>query len=68
VFLIHGRFVAKAQHCPAERKHFFFEKKKQKTFVYGSRACRTPPAQINRSFLLLFFKKAGLAYAACAIA
>jgi hypothetical protein len=46
--------------CAASRKAFFFEKKKQKTFVnlhcaYGDMRFNTSP--INKSFLVLFFKK-----------
>ena len=38
---------------------FFFEKKNQKTFSYKVRKPMLPYAQrkINKSFLLLFFKK-----------
>jgi hypothetical protein len=38
-----------------ERKDFFFEKKKQKTFAPGVRAGVAPP--MSKSFLVLFFKK-----------
>jgi hypothetical protein len=47
------------------RKRFFFEKKKQKTFTpLASRLCaRLSPHenQMDKSFLLLFFKKEALA-------
>jgi hypothetical protein len=39
-----------------ERKDFFFEKKKQKTF------CRAVADSRDKSFLLLFFKKGVLAF------
>jgi hypothetical protein len=39
-----------------ERKNFFFEKKKQKTFVSLVRAVQRY-ARGNKSFLVLFFKK-----------
>jgi hypothetical protein len=39
------------------RKHFFFEKKKQKTFGFLN------AYQINKSFLVLFFKKELLSFA-----
>jgi hypothetical protein len=39
------------------RKQFFFEKKNQKTFV------RAVADSMDKSFLLLFFKKEGLAFA-----
>jgi putative glutamine amidotransferase len=38
-------------------KVFFFEKKKQKTFVYLASAFRRSSAQTRKSFLVLFFKK-----------
>jgi hypothetical protein len=38
------------------RKVFFFEKKNQKTFIYFTRH------QIDKSFLLLFFKKEDLPF------
>jgi hypothetical protein len=52
--------------CELERKHFFFEKKKQKTFVHCcklgfNQGARTLP-EISKSFLLLFFKKEVLAF------
>jgi len=40
-----------------ESKDFFFEKKKQKTFGLETTLVKPPVAQINRSFLLLCFKK-----------
>jgi hypothetical protein len=42
-----------------ERKFFFFEKKKQKTFANGVRGPiqSGPRAPISKSFLVLFFKK-----------
>jgi hypothetical protein len=40
------------------RKHFFFEKKKQKTFDFWFQ--RTYATPIVKSFLLLFFKKEDL--------
>jgi hypothetical protein len=39
------------------RKDFFFEKKKQKTFGYGSRAGRTGAAPDNQKFFGSFFQK-----------
>gem|GEM_PF-5444275 len=43
------------------RKHFFFEKKKQKTFDWLSRT--EPEAYaMGKSFLLLFFKKEVLSF------
>jgi hypothetical protein len=39
-----------------ERKYFFFEKKKQKTFAHG------PRVPTDKSFLVLFFKKELLPY------
>jgi hypothetical protein len=39
-----------------QRKRFFFEKKKQKTFEYWAEPIqRRPPG--DKSFLVLFFKK-----------
>jgi hypothetical protein len=40
-----------------ERKHFFFEKKKQKTFHSQGRGATTSMASVIKSFLVLFFKK-----------
>jgi len=42
-----------------ERKYFFFEKKKQKTFIHLPLACTAEreAALIDKSFLVLFFKK-----------
>jgi hypothetical protein len=44
-----------------ERKHFFFEKKKQKTFTHCGRQVRKGPKQCaprgDKSFLVLFSKK-----------
>jgi hypothetical protein len=47
-----------------ERKRFFFEKKKQKTFIRWvcGNAGGLPLSQKSKSFLLLFFKKEALAY------
>jgi hypothetical protein len=39
------------------RKIFFFEKKKQKTFACWAQRFRMGSAQMNKSFLVLFFKK-----------
>jgi len=40
------------------RKYFFFEKKKQKTFAYWLTRCiRLARNEVNKSFLVLFFKK-----------
>jgi hypothetical protein len=44
------------------RKHFFFEKKKQKTFTNWRRAGPTDAALMSRRFLLLFFKKEVLSF------
>jgi hypothetical protein len=44
------------QLCTIDRKVFFFEKKKQKTFGFGM----APPLSLrlgDKSFLVLFFKK-----------
>jgi hypothetical protein len=43
--------------CWGRRKHFFFEKKKQKTFANWARYPRKGRSQMNKGFLLLFFKK-----------
>jgi len=41
-----------------ERKYFFFEKKKQKTFTYWlTRLFRPARTGESKSFLVLFFKK-----------
>jgi hypothetical protein len=41
-----------------ERKHLFFEKKKQKTFgPFGCGPSKATRAQTRKSFLVLFFKK-----------
>jgi hypothetical protein len=40
---------------------FFFEKKNQKTFANSSPLYPAAPGSIIKSFLLLFFKKEGLA-------
>jgi hypothetical protein len=40
-----------------ERKHFFFEKKKQKTFGYWSRAGRTVGSKLTKVFWFFFSKK-----------
>jgi len=41
-------------------KHFFFEKKKQKTFTSCSVTIRFDASSENKSLLLLFFRKEGL--------
>jgi hypothetical protein len=43
-------------------KHFFFEKKKQKTFIRLSLATGRRLTPTGKSFLLLFFKKEALAF------
>jgi hypothetical protein len=43
-------------------KAFFFEKKKQKTFIYLGRDVGGMSGQREKSFLVLFFKKELLAY------
>jgi hypothetical protein len=43
-----------------KQKRFFFEKKKQKTFLYLDMGGFTCSDQIKTSFLLLFFKKEAL--------
>jgi len=45
----------------SKRKAFFFEKKKQKTFIPWGRC------QMIKSFLLLFVKKEGLSCSACSL-
>jgi hypothetical protein len=45
---------------PKERKVFFFEKKKQKTFGCWAPSYPQARSKINKSFLLLFFKKENL--------
>ncbi len=45
-----------------ERKRFFFEKKKQKTFTNGARAGRLRRDSTDKSLLLLFFRKEDLPY------
>jgi hypothetical protein len=45
-----------------ERKRFFFEKKKQKTFVYWGLWRGGANARRSKSFLLLFLKKEALFY------
>jgi hypothetical protein len=40
-----------------ERKGFFFEKKKQKTFLNWAVLVSLPPAQSNKNFCAAFFKK-----------
>jgi hypothetical protein len=42
-------------------KRFFFEKKKQKTFVYWGLWRGVASARRSKSFLVLFFKKEPLA-------
>jgi hypothetical protein len=44
-----------------EAKQFFFEKKNQKTFESWAELFRKDRSQMCKSFLLLFFKKEGLA-------
>jgi hypothetical protein len=44
-----------------ERKVFFFEKKNQKTFARSGPNMRAAVNQMDKSFLLLFFKKEALA-------
>jgi hypothetical protein len=44
-----------------KRKRFFFEKKNQKTMTFGTRLFQLR-SQMNKSFLLLFFKKEALAF------
>jgi hypothetical protein len=44
------------------RKRFFFEKKKQKTFGPAGVGTHAGAPPVNRSFLLLFFKKEALSY------
>jgi hypothetical protein len=46
---------------PGEGKQFFFEKKNQKTFESWAEPIRRGRSQVGKSFLLLFFKKEGLA-------
>jgi hypothetical protein len=43
------------------RKRFFFEKKEAKNFASRARAIREGRRRTMKSFLLLFFKKEGLA-------
>jgi hypothetical protein len=50
-----------------ERKTFFFEKKNQKTFGPLARAGATTGVPFSKSFLLLFFKKAALAFFALCV-
>jgi hypothetical protein len=45
------------------RQHFFFEKKKQKTFGYLASAFPGGLSPVCKSFLVLFFKKEPLAFA-----
>jgi len=63
----HNRLAAAG--VKQERKRFFFEKKNQKTFVYGARAVAgvsdSGPGRQGKSFLVLFFKKELLAYLLC---
>jgi hypothetical protein len=41
--------------APEERKHFFFEKKKQKTFIsFGPVAVKQARSKLTKFFLLLF--------------
>jgi hypothetical protein len=51
-----------------ERKHFFFEKKKQETFIPGGllrqrRGADRPTVAGNKSLLVLFFRKEHACYA-----
>jgi hypothetical protein len=45
---------------------FFLERKNQRTFIYWRRACNPVGTmvqmRVDKSFLLLFFKKEGLPY------
>jgi len=45
------------------RKAFFFEKKKQKTFIYFTKTVATDKNLMDKSFLVLFFKKERLSSA-----
>jgi hypothetical protein len=45
----------------AERKNFFFEKKKQKTFTHFGKDIIRTCSKMDRSFLVLFYKKELLA-------
>jgi hypothetical protein len=58
--------VCSSRRLPApsrgERKGFFFEKKKQKTFLNWARAARAPPAQCKQKFLRRFFQKAATSF------
>ncbi len=47
---------------PRVKKHFFFEKKKQKTFDFWKRQLAKDPTQVTKVFLVLFFKKELPAY------
>jgi hypothetical protein len=47
--------------CRQKAKAFFFEKKNQKLVLIQCRDVGVPVARSKRSFLLLFFKKEGLA-------
>jgi hypothetical protein len=47
-----------------ERKQFFFEKKNQKTFTSLGPLYQERPKPTCKSFLLLFFKKEDLSFAA----
>jgi hypothetical protein len=42
---------------PQRKEDFFFEKKKQKTFDYWAESIRRGRSQMDKSFLVLFFKK-----------
>jgi hypothetical protein len=44
-------------HIGERRKHFFFEKKKQKTFACLDRGYASRLELTDKSFLVLFFKK-----------
>jgi hypothetical protein len=41
---------------------FFFEKKKQKTFLNWAVLVETPPAQCQKSFCAAFFKRRPLSF------
>jgi hypothetical protein len=53
-----GQSAAKASEGKSRKASaFFFEKKKQKTFAWLSRTMGRKRRQMDKSFLLLFFKK-----------
>jgi hypothetical protein len=45
-----------------KERGFFFEKKKQKTFLNWAVLLSRPPAQIRKSFCAAFFKKRPLSF------